>query len=103
MSEETFTLAELKRANKELRTWSDDQYMHELAEQVRKNRAYDAEKNKPVTWNVTVPVVELIMELVRVSPGDDILRMELRRVLAHFGYARWSEGYEHGLAEGESL
>lgn len=42
-----------------------------------------------------------VMELHRMSPGEDALRPELRRILDRLRFAGWSEGYDEGLRDGQ--
>ena len=40
-----------------------------------------------------------IMELHKISPGHDVLRKDLRPILAALHSAGWQEGYREGLAD----
>ena len=42
-----------------------------------------------------------IMELHKISPGEDVLRKELRLVLSRLYSRGWSDGYDEGHADGE--
>lgn len=39
-----------------------------------------------------------IMELHKLSPGDDMLRQQLRHILNQLDSTAWSRGYDEGLA-----
>ena len=46
--------------------------------------------------------VARVMELHKISPGEDVLRPELRKILSAVRSAGWSEGYSEGRADGVS-
>lgn len=72
-NEESFTLEELVRADKDLRGY-DLKHMERVVEQAKKNRAY--EDRTPV-WKVTVPVTKLITTSMGEQGAVSILKTEL--------------------------